>query len=156
MNISENLPHKLIKDLPETYKILKSGNLVVDEKIKAVFLSGSRGPANSFKTNSDIDITMILDNELINNPENCEEKLKQIIRYTIDNWIHEIELDTVLIYDNNHCDLKCFLENDISTCKCEKTDCFGLYKIQKGFKGFVPKMGIDSREVFPIVMIWKR
>jgi len=58
---------------PETYKILKSGNLLIDHRIKALFLSGSRGLANSFNTDSDIDITMVLDTELFKNPETLKK-----------------------------------------------------------------------------------
>jgi len=43
MNISKRLPENLKNKLPITYKIIESGNLLIDNRVKAVFISGSSG-----------------------------------------------------------------------------------------------------------------
>lgn len=34
--------------------------------------------------------------------------------------------------------------------------CFGLYKLQKGFSGFVENAGIEVRRMYPCLKIWQR
>ena len=69
MNLSKKLPIDLKNKLPITYKIIESRNLLIDNRVKAVFISGSRGSADSFTNDSDIDIGLILDRERVPYPE---------------------------------------------------------------------------------------
>jgi predicted nucleotidyltransferase len=145
------------EELPQTYKILTSGGLLIDDRIKAVFISGSRGPAGGFRPDSDIDISLVLDREKISNPYENETVLNSILSKTLKNWISKIELDTAIIFDIEDCDFECFLKCfNSNDCEKESADCFGIYKIQKGFDGFVPQFGVEVRKVFPIRIVWKR
>ena len=121
------------------------------------FVSSSRGPSNCYHSKSDIDISMILDKEMVNNPLQCENDLSEIIELTINNWNSPIEIDIALLFSINSCDFECFYKfPNKHRCRIKSHDCFGIYKIQKEFEGFVPKIGIDVDKVFPIRIIWSR
>ncbi|MFN8448068.1 MAG: hypothetical protein U0521_05645 [Anaerolineae bacterium] len=34
-------------------------------------------------------------------------------------------------------------------------DCFGIYKIQRGFDGYV-ESGVELKKVYPMLTIWRR
>jgi len=65
MNLSKKLPIDLKNKLPITYKIIESRNLLIDNRVKAVFISGSRGSADSFTKDCYLDIGRIVDRESI-------------------------------------------------------------------------------------------
>ncbi|NQT60967.1 MAG: hypothetical protein HQ557_18520 [Bacteroidetes bacterium] len=144
-------------ELPESYNILTSGGLYIDNRVKAVLLSGSRGPSGGYRVDSDIDISLVLDNNLLSNPIEKELELRSILSITMEKWNSHIELDTALLFDTKNCGFSCFLhypqKND---CKLNDKDCFGIYKLQKGFYGFVPKIGIEVEKIFPIRLVWQR
>jgi len=84
--------------------------------------------------------------------------LPYVLLSTLSSWESSIELDTVVVYDSNNCNLNCF---DCETagekrCPGKGIDCFGLYKIQKGFNGYVPKIGIDIEKIYPMMAVYER
>ncbi|NHZ87382.1 MAG: hypothetical protein GWP19_16190 [Planctomycetia bacterium] len=157
IHITENILKITKQELPATYDIIVDGNLTFDDRIKMAFISGSRGPSNCYHPKSDIDISLVLDQEMVNNPLQCENDLSEIIGLTVNNWNSSVEIDIALLFAINSCDFECFYTfPDEHGCKLISPDCFGIYKIQKGFDGFVPKIGVDVDKVFPIGMIWSR
>jgi hypothetical protein len=54
--------------------------------------------------------------------------------------------------------LKCFDRTawDEHLCPLGGVDCFGLYKIQKGFNGFVTNAGVQVKKMYPCLTIWRR
>ena len=30
----------------------------------------------------------------------------------------------------------------------------GLYKLQRGFEGYVPKIGVDVQRIYPMISVW--
>lgn len=152
--IKENIKNLL----PITYDILSEANLVVHPYVYKIALSGSRGLSNCFREESDIDLSLLVDSQLLDCEANKEEVLKEILDVTLNNWKSSVELDTVAVFDICSCNLNCFNYESYSdkTCKDGGIDCLGLYKIQKGFCGLVPKIGVSINLIHPIITVWER
>ena len=68
----------------------------------------------------------------------------------------DIELDTALVFDKMNCGLVCYQQQIYDPTLClHGKDCIGLYKIQKGFSGFVPEIGLEVKKIYPILIIWE-
>lgn len=144
--------------LPTTYNILNESNLTVHPSVYKIILSGSRGLSNCFRENSDIDLSLLVDSKFLNEESNPEKLLREILDITLMNWKSKVELDTVAVFDINNCNLKCFDYESYpdKLCKMGHIDCLGLYKTQKGFHGYVPKIGINIKLIHPIITVWER
>lgn len=144
--------------LPETYKILLSSQLMVHPYVYKVVLTGSRGLAGGCKEDSDIDLSLLFDKGCLKVEEDEEKILKEILNTTILSWKSPIELDTAIVFDISQCHLSCFSSKtfDDRICQGNGVDCLGLYKINKGFNGYVPKIGIDVKKVYPMISVWQR
>ncbi len=146
---------ELTARLPDTHRLLLSANLVVHPDVSSIVLHGSRGLAGGCRPNSDIDLSLI-----VPIPEEQVNKtlFQEITKTTLDHWQAPIEVDLAVIYDLKKCGLKCFeqtyWQEDI--CQIGGVDCFGIYKIQKGFHGFVKNAGIQVRCMYPCLKIWQR
>ena len=83
--------------------------------------------------------------------------LREVVDFTLDSWRSGVELDTAAVFDRSNCGLRCFswtmFEPD--ACRTEAPDCFGLYKTQKGFDGFVPPIGVRIRKAYPMLAVWE-
>jgi len=142
--------------LPETNRLLKESNLKVHPNVRRITLHGSRGPAGGYRNDSDIDLSVTdIDTKL---PEGeLSQLLKRVLRTSLENNQCPVEMDMVAIFDHNRCGLSCF---DVGTynelrCKKETKSCMGIYKIQKGFNGFVPPI-VQISGVYPLMRIWNR
>lgn len=69
----------------------------------------------------------------------------------------EIELDLAIIFLLRACDLTCFLviHYDPFLFTIGGKDCFGIYKILKGFSRFVLNANVQVRKIYPLITIWK-
>lgn len=145
-------PHLAVL-LPQTYAILKSANLTVHASVTRIILHGSRGPANCHRGDSDIDLSLIVDV-----PPDDVDLLRDIYETTCRHWKSSIELDLAVVFDQRQCGLKCFDEAawNAHLCKIGGTDCFGLYKIGKGFNGLVTNAGVQVKRMYPCLKIWAR
>ncbi len=149
---------ELEKKLPETFVLLKSSKLVVHPNVRKITLHGSRGLSSGYRDNSDIDLCLVTD--IISVPPHDEETtnlLKEILQTTLDNSECPVELDLATIFDTGNCGLTCLNIGDYTLLKCDKeaTGCMGIYKIQKGFHGFVPPV-FQVSEMYPCITIWER
>lgn len=144
--------------LPEAYEILRSSQLTVHPFVYKVVLTGSRGLAGNYKEHSDIDLSLMAEIDQLRNSENEEIILNEILNTTILTWKSSVELDTAVIFDISNCKLNCFDTKyfEHRSCKENGIDCFGIYKTQKGFKGYVPKIGVDMQKVYPMITVWER
>jgi hypothetical protein len=141
--------------LPDSYNLLLSANLVVHPRVSRIVLHGSRGLAGGYRPNSDFDLSLIVDVP----EDHIDEALFQhITRTTLDHWQAPIEVDLAVIYDQKKCGLKCFAQSTWQPEFCQPggVDCFGLYKIQKGFHGLVTNAGIQVKLMYPCLKIWQR
>lgn len=192
------------KQLTETAKILRQGNLTLHPAIAAISIHGSRGPQGGYRPDSDLDLSLVLKKDVDPTEELCSEAL----RLTLDNWRGEVEpdnrqneekvnnrcdkekpdslcdeeepgsghkaanvdnrhngeepdrnhndveLDCVVVFDKKGCGLSCFDHEKFDGTLCKGgTDCLGLYKIQRGYSGFVPECGVKVEMMFPFVRV---
>lgn len=153
----KNFLPQLITSLPETYALLKSANLTVHPSVSRIILHGSRGLAGNHRPDSDIDLSLIVDTP---KPEqaNLEKLLHEVFEVTWQNWRAVIKPDLAVIFDARNCELKCFDQTawHDQICKIGGVDCFGLYKVQKGFNGLVTNAGVRVKRMYPCLKIWQR
>lgn len=154
LNISNFLP-ELAASLPDTHRILSSANLVVHPLVSCVVLHGSRGLAGGWRPESDIDLSLLVETPDI---QISQTLFYDITRTTLDNWRSPTNVDLAVIYDLKKCCLKCFEQTTWQPdfCQLGGVDCFGIYKIQKGFHGFLTHAGIQVRLMYPCMTIWHR
>jgi hypothetical protein len=84
--------------------------------------------------------------------------LHEVTETTLRHWHAPVEVDLAVIFDIQTCGLKCFDQTawDQNFCQRGGVDCFGLYKIQKGFQGLVTGAGIQVKLIYPCLKIWQR
>jgi predicted nucleotidyltransferase len=143
--------------LPEAYEILSSSHLTIHDAVRAVVLTGSRGLKGGRRPDSDIDLSLIVDSESAWDPHGRSFVLNEILVTTISTGSSLVELDTVAVFDKLSCGLVCFEATQFTDLRCQRMrpDCVGLYKTQKGFRGFVPAIGLLMESVYPMTTIWR-
>lgn len=144
--------------LPGTASLLRSAGLVVHPQVSQVTLHGSRGLAGNCRPDSDVDLSLlvavesppVIDHEL-------EILLRDVLTVTLSHWRGPVEADLAVVFPLHPCRLACFQRKsyDPSFCTVGGTDCFGIYKVQKGFSGFVLNAGIQVERMYPCVTVWK-
>ena len=141
--------------LPDTHRLLGSANLVVHPNVSQIVLHGSRGLAGGCRPDSDIDLSLIVD---VPKAQITGDLFHKITKITLDNWLAPIEVDLAVIYDLKKCGLNCFnlTHWGPDLCQIVGVDCFGLYKLQKGFCGFVKNAGVQVQLMYPCLKIWQR
>jgi predicted nucleotidyltransferase len=156
--IVDQLSAELKQRLPESYELLRRSNLTVHPAVYQVVLSGSRGPKGGFRPGSDIDLSLLVAVDPGLERTRQAEIFAEVLETTWDAWHGAVELDTVAVFDKKGCGLHCFQEPVYreGICAAMADDCLGLYKLQKGFSGFVPPIGIRIGKVFPLITVWER
>jgi len=87
-----------------------------------------------------------------------EDLLHDAFDMTKNHWRGSVEVDLAVVFDIRNCGLKCFdhtMWND-EICQQGGVDCFGLYKIGKGFSGMVTNAGIQVKLMYPSLNIWQK
>jgi hypothetical protein len=84
--------------------------------------------------------------------------LREVVQVTLSSWQSDIELDLAIVFDVRKCGLVCFEQNawNDRLCGIGGVDCFGLFKTQKGFDGFVTNAGVQVNRMYPCLKIWSR
>ena len=155
--IAHELSDSLRALLPETYGILHASNLTVHDSVNAVVLSGSRGPKGGYRSDSDVDLTLLIDTKYLREAADQDLLLHETLATTLHCWRATVVLDTAAAFEKSNCALKCFYcRYDELGCSLERPDCFGVYKTQKGFDGTVPEIGLQISKVHPLICIWDR
>jgi len=146
------------RSLPETHALVRDANFIVHPSVLRVVLHGSRGLAGGFRTDSDIDLSLIVDLAGEISQTNLEDMLQSVYQTTQSAWQSAIEADLAIIFETSACALKCFEQTtwEERICPIGGLDCFGLYKVQKGFQGLVTNAGIEVRRMYPCLEIWRR
>lgn len=145
--------------LPETYQILRDANLVVHDAVRGVNLEGSRGLAGGARPDSDVDLTLIVDAALLpaTEPERAN-LLRAVLQTTLDAWESPVDLDTAAVFDTGGCcGLRCLDQRqwDDAVVRGRGVDCFGTYKVQRGFDGYVD-IAVQLALMYPMLAIWRR
>jgi hypothetical protein len=157
-NIAAELADELLRKLPETCELLRGSNLTIHPAVARVVLTGSRGLKGGYRPDSDIDLSLLVDSEAISATADQRGLFQEVMEMTLDEWKSDVQLDTAAVFDKSDCGLRCFLRNEFveGICSRNRPDCVGLYKIQKGFTGLVPDIGLEIRSVFPMIAVWNR
>lgn len=148
-----------IAQCSDTYHILQSGNLVIHPAVSQITLHGSRGLIGKSRIDSDIDLSLLVSTPI---PPKGDHKLEGLLQAVLDvtlsNWQSPIELDLAAIFPIHPCKLICFQVKDYDPALCSLggVDCFGIYKIQKSFSGFVLNAGIQVEKMYPLITVWKK
>ena len=143
---------------PETFDLLKSAGLNVHPRVSRVVLHGSRGLARSWRADSDIDLSLIVDGPLPTGAGELEGLLREVLAATRDEWHSVVEVDLAVVFDARGCALTCFEAREwrADLCSVGGRDCFGLYKEQRGYAGLVSNAGVEVRRMYPCLVIWRR
>ncbi|MEW6404323.1 MAG: hypothetical protein AB1649_21195 [Chloroflexota bacterium] len=144
--------------LPVTHALLKAGKLKVHDQVMRITLHGSRGLAGCYRSDSDVDLSLLADTGNCTRVPELEALLETILRTTADTWRGDIELDLAIVFDVRGCGLKCFkhMAFDPGECPQGGVDCFGLYKKGHGFDGLVTNAGVKVRLMYPCITIWHK
>ena len=149
---------KVLELLPVTCALLQKANLTVHPGVSRIVLHGSRGLAGNYRPNSDIDLSLIVDVPPQISQSEFEPFLHSVSEVTQSAWQGAIELDMAVVFETSNCALQCFNQTawHENICKIGGVDCFGLYKVQKGFNGLVTNAGVQVKRMVPCVQIWQR
>ena len=149
---------QLSEKLPATHTLLMFAHLVEHPAVTRIVLHGSRGLARNYRPESDIDLSLIIDGPVVTHPEDRAGLFREVLETALGSWRSSVEPDLAVVFDIRGCGLKCFdCEHwDGQLCADGGVDCFGLYKIQKGFSGLVDHAGVDARRMHPCLKIWQR
>jgi hypothetical protein len=141
--------------LPETHALLRSASLTVHPLVRRITLHGSRGLAGGCRPDSDIDLSLLVE---LSRGAGMEDQLRDVLEITLNSWRASVEPDLAVVFDMRGCGLICFDRQtwDQQVCTQGGSDCFGLYKIQKGFQGLVVNAGIQVKLMYPCLRIWQR
>jgi hypothetical protein len=82
-------------------------------------------------------------------------------------WQATVEADLAVVFDTRQCGLRCFDQTTWNEQLCVNgggagggaeigVDCFGLYKVQKGFNGILRNAGVQVKRMYPCLKIWQR
>ncbi len=126
--------------------------------MRKITVHGSRGPAGGHHAGSDIDLSLVTDIRYTGiEDDETGRLLNEVLMTTLDNSECPVELDLAAIFDRKNCKLTCFDVDDYRQLLCPEAEpgCMGIYKIQKGFQGFVPPV-FEVQKMYPLLTLWKR
>jgi hypothetical protein len=154
----QNFEPQLALALPDTCRLLESSNLTVQPSVSRIILHGSRGLARNHHPDSDIDLSLILEIPSQPTQPDLEDLLQAVFEVTQSHWQSRVEIDLAIIFDIRNCALACFDQTTWQEriCTIGGTDCFGLFKLQKGFNGLVRNASIQVKLMYPCLKIWQR
>ena len=127
--------------------------------VTQVTLEGSRGLAGGCRPDSDVDLTLVVDAAQLptTEPERAH-LLRAVLHTTLDAWRSPVDVDLAAVFDiGGCCGLRCFDQRDWDDAiiRGRGVDCFGIYKVQRGFDGYV-KSGVELKKVYPMLVIWRQ
>ena len=89
-NFPKNLFEPILSvkiQLPETWRLLREGGLMLHPSVKRVVVHGSRGPAGGFRKDSDLDLSLIVDPPAYNSSrKDYAELLQEVIDIGLSSW----------------------------------------------------------------------
>jgi hypothetical protein len=145
--------------LPETHTLLTAANLVVHDGVSRVTLHGSRGMAGGYRPGSDVDLSLLIDAGCLPPPGPAQAAyLREVLQTTLDHWRDPAEADLAALFATRANGLALFdlTHYDPQRCPDEAKSGFGLFKVQKGFDGYVSTEMLDLEKMYPCVTVWRR
>ena len=157
MNFIRSFHPQVQARLPETHRLLMAGGLALHEAVARVTLHGSRGLSGSPRTDSDIDLALVVDDARLQSAAAPEALLRDVLETTLAAWAGPVELDLAAIFDHKGCGLGCLATEPFDFAPCLATvGCLGVFKLQRGFTGMVDPARVDCRQMQPQLTIWER
>lgn len=145
--------------LPGAHALLARANLVVHPAVERIAISGSRGPRDQPRPDSDVDLSLVVGAAALpaGEPERAA-LLRAVLETTRDAWRGAVECDLAAVCDERGCGLACFAGDRRAAPACPAGgECrFGIYKLQRGFEGYVPWEIIRLDLLYPLLEIWRR
>jgi hypothetical protein len=145
--------------LRESHDLICAAKLTLHPSVKYVTLHGSRGPAGGAQAGSDVDLCLhtnlsVKDHSLTS----LESTLYEVAQTTLTHWRGPVSLDLAVMFDVKPAGQSWFEESrdDAATATRHGLEGFGLYKVQKGFTGFVPSGALTLDKMTPFLVIWRR
>ncbi len=142
-----------VDSLPETARLLRSATLTVHPSVAMITLHGSRGPAGGYRPDSDVDLCLIVEPGGLSQGPELAALLQGVLDTTLRHWTGPVEADLAAVFDDRGCGLGCF--EGTTACTEGGVDCLGLYKVQRGFHGFVERAGVRVERMQPCLVIWR-
>jgi predicted nucleotidyltransferase len=150
---------ELARILPETHALLQAAHLVAHPAVERVVLTGSRSVGGRPRPDSDVDLSLVVARAALPADEPAREQLlRAVLETTMRAWRGTVECDLAALYDERGCDLVCSSgrRDAPPTCPQDGGCRFAIYKLQKGFTGYVPWAIIELPKVYPLLEIWRR
>ena len=149
---------QLMSSLAVTHALLTSADFILHPAVSRVVLHGSRGPAGGYRPDSDIDLSLIVKTSPGVMQSELQVLLHDVLEVTLNGWKGSVEADLAAVFDARDCGLRCFEQTawHEELCSLGGVDCFGLYKVQRGFNGFIANAGVQVKQMYPCLVIWQR
>lgn len=144
--------------LPQTCELLRRGHLVVDPRVKRIILHGSRGLRGGCRPDSDVDLTLVVDDSGVEEGYEHEALMKAVLEETLQNWKGDVKLDVEAVFDLHGCRMPCLANPKVNTRKCpyKGIDCIGVYRMHGDRAGYVVRAGHQVDKMRPCILIWER
>ncbi len=145
-------------NLPKTAEWLAEAGLAVHPSVGQVVLHGSRGMAQNFRIDSDLDISLVV--PFPSPPaisEDLEHALLEVADVTWNAWRDIVQLDLAVVFPRKSCGLECFerMAYEPEACPKREAGCFGVFKGHAGYHSeFV--LNADVSRMYPCITVWKR
>ncbi|MFV9506116.1 MAG: hypothetical protein AB4911_16315 [Oscillochloridaceae bacterium umkhey_bin13] len=111
------------------------------------------------RPDSDLDLSLIVAASALPDDDPAREQvLRAVIETTLTAWRGTVACDLAAIFAMRRCDLHCFagIVTTPPVCPDDAGCRFGIYKLQKGFEGYVAWDGIVPERIYPLLEIWRR
>lgn len=146
------------RSLPLTHTLLRDAHLCVHPYVTRVVLHGSRGLAGNYRADSDVDLSLVVDDPASGSRGELERTMSAVLAVTRDHWQSPIDADLAVVFDVRNCGLVCFDAKEWNTGSCAigGRDCFGLYKEQRGYRGLIWNAGVVVSRMCPCLTVWRR
>jgi len=147
----------LAEQLPETHALLLDAGLRVHDAVHRITLHGSRGPRGGARPASDLDLCLVVDSRSLGASSDQRAFLRAVLDTTLQGWQGDVEIDLAAVFDRSGCGLPCLEQDELCPGLCPSTiNCMGLFKMQKGFDGFVSGQVVVCSKMYPLMTIWTR
>lgn len=109
----------LAVSLPEMPRWLSSVGLAVHSSVVQITLHGSRGLAQNYRPDSDIDISLLVP---FSSPpaigRELEKTLREVAEVTSTSWNSSLSLDLAVIFPRKRCSFACFQRTSYDAQAC--------------------------------------
>lgn len=147
----------LAEQLPETHAMLLDAVLRVHDAVERITLHGSRGPQGGARPDSDLDLCFVVKSRSLSAASDQRALLQAVLDTTLQGWQSDPEIDLAAVFDRSGCGLRCLEQSEFRPGLCPSTiDCMGVFKMQRGFDGFVSGPAVDCSKMYPLMTVWIR